>query len=63
MSILSNFQQGFLKGLSTQSAVNSVTEYLYDTLDSKEIAANIFIDFRKAYDTVQHCIFSWKLES
>ena len=62
-SILSNFQHGFLKGLSTQSAVNSLTEYLYDTLDSKEIAINIFIDFRKAFDTVQHCILLRKLES
>ena len=61
-NIISERQFGFLRGKSTEQAIVSLTEYLYKILDDKEIALNVFIDFRKAFDTVDHCILLKKLE-
>ena len=60
--IISPKQYGFIKGLSTESAVLSLVEYLYEVINNKEIAVNVFIDFRKAFDTVNHSILFKKLE-
>ena len=61
-SIISPCQFGFMKGLSTESAVLSLIEYLYDALNNKEIAINVFVDFRKAFDTINHVLLFKKLE-
>ena len=61
-SLLTLSQFGFLKGKSTESAVTELTEYLYDVLNNKEISINIFIDFKKAFDTIDHSILFKKLE-
>ena len=60
--IISDRQFGFLRGKSTEMAVLSLTEYIYKILDDKEIALNVFIDFRKAFDTIDHKILLRKLE-
>ena len=62
-SILSKQQFGFQKGLSTESAVIALTEFLYDVINSREIALNICIDFRNAFGTVNHNILFRKLEN
>ena len=61
-SLISLHQYGFQKGISTETAIISLTEHIYNVINSKEIAVNIFIDFRKAFDTVQHDILIKKLE-
>ena len=60
-SLFSSFQFGFRKGLSTQDAILNLTEYLYETLNNKEIAICIFIDYQKAFDTINHKILLSKL--
>ena len=61
-SIISNKQFGFLKNTSTETAICNFTEYVYDSLDSHDITCNIFIDFKKAFDTINHSILIKKLE-
>ena len=55
-TIISLKQFGFRKNMSTETALCNFTEYLYDSLDSSDVTCNIFIDFKKAFDTVQHSI-------
>ena len=61
-SIITKKQFGFLKNISTETAISHLTEYLYDALDSRDITCNIFIDLRKAFDSVKHSILLKKLE-
>ena len=55
-------QFGFLQGKSTSDAVLNFTEYQYTTLNLKEFSINVFIDFVKAFDTIDHLILLKKLE-
>ena len=56
-------QFGFTKNKSTLDAILQVTESLYDALNLKQNSINIFIDYSKAFDTVNHSILLGKLES
>ena len=51
-----------MKGRSTENAIIDLTEIIYKTLDSKQFGINIFIDFRKAFDTIDHHILLRKLD-
>ena len=61
-SIFSSSQFGFLRGLSTAHALSHLTEFLYNAIDDREVVVNVFIDFRKAFDTINHDILIKKLE-
>ena len=61
-SVISSSQFGFLPGKSSDLAISNLVEYLYDTLDSKYAAVNIFVDLRKAFDTVHHGTLLRKLQ-
>lgn len=60
-SILSEHQFGFQKGLSTFDALNKLTSDLYKVLDKRKAAICIFIDFQKAFDTVNHKLLLKKM--
>ena len=62
-SILHRNQYGFLKGLSTVDAIIDFSEYIYENLENKNHIVSVFIDYRKAFDTVQHDILLSKLEA
>ena len=62
-NLLSANQFGFLKNKSTEDAVLKIVEHLYDTLNKKMSAINIFVDYKKAFDTIDHVILARKLEA
>ena len=61
-NILSPNQFGFQKIKSTELAVNSIVNNIINSFEVKESAYCIFLDFAKAFDTVNHEILIKKLE-
>ena len=60
--ILYCHQYGFRKFYSTLLALIEMTDLIKRFLDEKQYVIGIFIDFRKAFDTVNHDILLDKLE-
>ena len=56
-------QFGFRQRHSTSHAVITVVEKITYALDSGKVVGGVFIDFKKAYDTVSHDILIRKLEA
>ena len=54
-------QFGFRPAHSTNHALINITEKIRETLDKGNIAAGVFVDFQKAFDTVNHQILLKKL--
>ena len=52
---------GFRKQHSTNHAVISLVEKLYNALDEGNIAVTYFLDIKKAFDTVDHSIIISKV--
>lgn len=61
-SILTENQHGFRNNHSSSTAVNAVTENVNQALNSSNIVVGIFLDIRKAFDSVNHTILLQKLE-
>ena len=55
-------QFGFRAKHSTQHALASLTEMVRQALDNENFTCGIFVDFAKAFDTVDHDILLKKLE-
>ena len=60
--ILYELQFGFRAGYSTTHALIHMTETIRSALDSGSVTCGIFVDFQKAFDTVNHEILLKKLE-
>jgi len=60
--ILYQGQYGFQNNRSTASAVLELIEEVTNNIDKKKVSAGIFIDLKKAFDTVNHDILIKKLE-
>ena len=60
--ILFENQFGFRKDNSTSYALMEITEKIKESIDSGKFGCGIFIDLRKALDTVNHGILFKKLE-
>ena len=59
--ILKLDQFGFREKHSCIHAILRVTEFMRKTVETKNMGSALFIDLRKAFDTINHCILLEKL--
>ena len=59
--ILNDCQFGFRKGHSTEQAIIEITDNLKCAIDNNLYSCGVFLDFAKAFDTVDHSILLMKL--
>lgn len=62
-NLLSTYQFGFRKGLSTKDAVLSLHNYILDNFENKRKSACLFFDLTRAFDTVDHKLLLSKLRN
>ena len=56
-------QFGFRKGHSTAQAITEITDTLRKAIDNNLYTCGVFLDFSKAFATVNHTILLRKLEA
>ena len=61
-NILSSSQYGFRSGMSTIHAAAELIEQISSSIDNKRYSAGVFIDLKKAFDTVDHSLLVKKLK-
>ena len=61
-NVLFENQFGFRKNNSTSYALMEITEHIKESIDKGKFGCGIYIDLRKAFDTVNHSIRFKKME-
>ena len=61
-SVFYNYQFGFRKSHSTSHAIITLVERVFKALDMGKYVVGVFLDLKKAFDTVDHTILLRKLE-
>ena len=62
-NIIYNLQYGFRSKHSTQHAILDIVNNIHNSMDNGKYTCGIFIDLKKAFDTVNHSILVAKLEN
>ena len=60
--LLSDNQSGFRKGYSTTKSIVELNDIIFENMNNGKVTAAVFIDLRKAFDTVDHSILLKKLD-
>ena len=60
LDIFFEYQCGFRKGRSTAQAITEIADTLRKAIDNNLYTSRIFLDFSKAFDTVNHSILLQK---
>ena len=60
--IFYKYQFGFRKNHAAADALNEVIDFIYKSLDEGNFLFGIYIDLKKAFDTVQHRTLLYKLQ-
>lgn len=60
--LFSKSQHGFLKGLSTETAIMNFLNTVFDNLEQNKKCIGIFMDLSKAFDLIDHKLLINKLE-
>lgn len=55
-------QYGFQKGKSTEKALLHIKDKIINNIENKMVTLGLFLDFRKAFDSVSHEVLLRKLE-
>ena len=61
-NVLNNSQYGFRNKMCTTHALINLVEEISSSLDAKKFSIGVFIDLKKAFDTVNHALLIDKLE-
>lgn len=62
-NLLYKFQYGFRQSCSTETALVELVDFITKEVDCKKIVGALFIDLKKAFDTLDHDILLAKLNS
>lgn len=60
--VLFPYQFGFRKSYSTNLALAEITQNIFENLINKRTTCGVFLDLKKAFDTIDHDILLGKLE-
>lgn len=60
--VLYNYQYGFRTGSSTLTATSELVDDIYNAMDSQKMVGVLFLDLKKAFDTIDHHILLQKLD-
>ena len=59
--LLDRRQHGFRKDHSTSTAISELIQFIYNSLDKREIVGCIYVDYSKAFDTLDRSILCKKI--
>jgi len=60
-NLISKFQSGFRPGHSTITVLTQMCDNWYENMDNGKLTGVVFIDIRKAFDSIDHAILLQKL--
>ena len=60
--IFYKYQRGFRKNHATADALSEVIDFIYKSLDKGKFIFVLYIDLKKAFDTVQHRTLLFSLQ-